>query len=89
MKALLKFLLLKPIYNALILLVLIIPGHSLGWAIIIVTTIIRLLLIPSTNSATRAQKKMRELQPEIEKIKQLQKLVDDARQELYDFLVIK
>ena len=26
---------------------------------------------------------------EIEKIKQLQKLVDDARQELYDFLVIK
>lgn len=70
MKLFLKIILLKPIYNGLILLMLIIPGHSLGWAIIIMTMIIRLLLIPSTNSATRAQKKMRRLQPEIEKIKQ-------------------
>ncbi|TSC92890.1 MAG: preprotein translocase subunit YidC [Candidatus Berkelbacteria bacterium Licking1014_7] len=46
------------------------PGQSLGWAIVILTILVRLALLPSTNSATRAQKKMKELQPEIQKIKE-------------------
>jgi YidC/Oxa1 family membrane protein insertase len=66
----LKVILLKPLFNALILIALIMPGQSLGWAIIILTIIIRLILVPSTNSATKAQKKMKKLQPKLQKIKE-------------------
>jgi len=70
MKAFLKVILLKPLFNILVLLTLIIPGNSLGWAIVLMTILIRLALLPSTNSATRMQKKMKIIQPEMHKIKE-------------------
>jgi YidC/Oxa1 family membrane protein insertase len=59
----------KPIYNGLIFLVSALPGHGLGWAIILLTLIIRtILLIPSQN-AMKSQKRLQEIQPRLEKIK--------------------
>lgn len=69
-KAILKVLLYKPLFNALIFLVWLIPGHSVGWAIIILTVIVRLLLLPSSLKATVAQKRLLALQPKLEEIKQ-------------------
>ena len=68
MKALLKTILYKPLFNALIFLVWLIPGNSVGWAIIILTIIVRLALLPSSLKANRSQIKLRELQPELTKI---------------------
>ena len=59
----------KPIYNALIFFTYIIPGHSLGWAIILLTLIIRTILLAPSQKAMKAQKKMQEIQPRLEKIK--------------------
>jgi len=67
-KSILKLILYQPLYNALIFLVWLIPGHNVGLAIIILTIIIRLILLPSSMKATRQQKRMRELQPEIQAI---------------------
>jgi YidC/Oxa1 family membrane protein insertase len=59
----------KPIYNGLIFLASAIPGHSLGFAIILLTLLIRtILLIPSQN-AMKSQKRLQEVQPRLEKIK--------------------
>ena len=69
-KAFLKTILYKPLYNLLIFLVWLIPGHSVGWAIIILTIIIRLILLPSTAQSIKAQKKIKDLQPEMDKIKE-------------------
>lgn len=69
-KLILKTILYKPLYNALIFLVWLVPGHSVGWAIIILTIIIRLLLLPSSANAIKSQKKFQEMQPEIDKIKE-------------------
>lgn len=69
-KAFFKTILYKPLYNALIFLVWLIPDHSVGWAIIILTIIIRLLLLPSSAKSIKIQKKMRQLQPELDKIKE-------------------
>ena len=70
MMHLLKIILLEPLYNALILITLIMPGKSLGLGIIVLTILIRFALLPSTVSATRAQKKMKKLQPERQKNKE-------------------
>lgn len=77
MKALIKTIIYQPLYNALIFLVWLIPGHSVGWAIIILTTIVRLALLPSSLKANRSQIKLRELQPELTKIQE--KFKDDKQ----------
>jgi YidC/Oxa1 family membrane protein insertase len=65
----------QPLFNALILLYLLIP--DLGVAIILLTVIIKLLLLPTSRKAIESQKKMQEIQPEV---KELQKKYKDNRQ---------
>lgn len=69
-KSFLKFLLYKPLYNILVFLVWLIPGHNVGLAIVILTVLVRLALLPSSGKAIEAQKKIKELQPELDKIKE-------------------
>jgi YidC/Oxa1 family membrane protein insertase len=58
----------QPIYNALILLYNIVPGHDLGVAIILLTVIVRFLLYPISKKQIESQKKLQDLQPEIKKL---------------------
>ncbi len=61
-------LLYQPLVNALIFLYQVL-FHNLGWAIIVLTIVIRAALIPLTMPSLKAAKKMKELAPEIEKLK--------------------
>jgi len=67
-KYILKLILYQPLFNALIFLIWLIPGHNVAFAIIVLTIIIRLILVPSSLKASRAQVRMRNLQPEIQKL---------------------
>ena len=69
MKALLKVVLYQPLFNLLAFLTWLIPGHNIGLAIIALTFLIRIALIPSSNKAIRAQKKIKDLNPQIEELK--------------------
>ena len=60
----------RPLFNVLIFIYNIIPGQDMGIAIIALTIIIRLILYPSQQKALIAQKKMRDLQPELKKIQE-------------------
>jgi YidC/Oxa1 family membrane protein insertase len=60
----------QPIYNALIFLYNIVPGHDLGIAIILLTIIIRVILYPLAKKQIESQAKMQELQPEIKKLQE-------------------
>jgi YidC/Oxa1 family membrane protein insertase len=66
-------LIIKPIFNLLVLIYALLPGHNFGLAIIIFTIIIRLLLWPLVKKQLNHAKAMRELAPEIKKIKQAAK----------------
>ena len=44
--------------------------ERLGWAIILLTLIIRTILLVPSHKSMRAQKKMQDLQPRLEKIKE-------------------
>ena len=64
----------EPIYNLFVALLTGIPGHSLGWAIIIITLIIRLILLVPQQHMLESQKKLQKVQP---KIKAIQKEYKD------------
>lgn len=70
MKALIKTILYQPLFNALIFLIWLVPGHSAGAAIIILTIVIRLLLWPSSQKAMIAQRRLKDLGPELAKLKE-------------------
>ena len=59
----------QPIFNLLVLITAILPGHNFGLAIIIFTIIIRILMWPLVKKQLNQAKAMRELTPEIKKIK--------------------
>ncbi len=65
-------LLYQPLVNGLILFYKLL-GHNLGLAIIAMTIFIRLLLLPLTLPALKASKKMKELKPELDKLKKKHK----------------
>ena len=60
----------QPIYNALIFLYNVVPGHDLGVAIIFLTILIRVVLYPLAKKQIESQKKMQDLQPEIKKLQE-------------------
>lgn len=65
-----ELLLVNPIFNVLLTIYALLPGNDLGLAVILLTILIRLLLWPLLKKQLHSQKAMRELQPEIKKIKE-------------------
>lgn len=60
----------EPLYNVLIFLVGVLPGHSVGGAIIVLTIVVKLALYPLTGKSIRAQRAMKELEPELKRIRE-------------------
>lgn len=63
----------QPIFNLLVLIYAILPGHNFGLALIIFTVIVRLLMWPLVKKQLHQAKVMRQLQPEIRRIKKATK----------------
>jgi YidC/Oxa1 family membrane protein insertase len=59
----------QPIFNLLVFIYALIPGHNFGLAIIVFTILIRLLMWPLVKKQLHHARAMRELQPELKKIK--------------------
>ncbi|HVA11427.1 MAG TPA: YidC/Oxa1 family membrane protein insertase [Candidatus Dormibacteraeota bacterium] len=63
----------QPIFNLLVLIYALLPGHNFGLSLIIFTIVIRLLLWPLLKKQLHQAKAMRNLQPEIKRVKQAAK----------------
>lgn len=61
-------LIVQPIFNLLVLIYAILPGHNFGLALIIFTIVIRLLLWPLVRKQLHQARMMRKLQPELKRI---------------------
>jgi len=79
MKAFIYAVLYQPLFNILIFFAWLIPGHSIALAIIAVTVIIRIILLPSSIKAAKHQMHNMELQPKINKLKS--EIKDPAEQQ--------
>ncbi len=77
----------QPIYNGLIFLISIIPGADVGIAIILLTIIVKLIILPLSHKSIKSQAKIRNIEPEVKEIKEKHKKnkQEQARQvmELY------
>jgi YidC/Oxa1 family membrane protein insertase len=62
-------LIVQPIFNLLVLIYALLPGHNFGLSLIIFTIVIRVLLWPLIKKQLHQAKGMRALQPEIKKVK--------------------
>lgn len=62
-------LIVQPIFNLLVLIYALLPRHNFGMAIILFTIVVRLLMWPLVRKQLRNAKLMRELQPELKRIK--------------------
>ncbi len=62
-------LIVQPIFNLLVLIYALIPGHNFGLAVILFTIVIRLLMWPMVKKQLHNTKAMRKLQPELRRIK--------------------
>ena len=63
----------NPIYNTLVALVALVPGGDVGVAVILLTILIRLILLPFSLSAARTQRAMKTLEPKIKELKEKHK----------------
>lgn len=63
----------EPVYNLIVIVLNIVPLHDIGATIVIVTLIVKLLLLPFNLSALRTQYTMKRIEPEMKRIKELQK----------------
>lgn len=68
----------QPLFNLLILLCYYLPGNNLGLAIIILTLLIRIILYPLQDKASKSQLAMQALQP---KLKEVQAKYKNNREE--------
>jgi YidC/Oxa1 family membrane protein insertase len=59
----------NPLYNVLVYLVGVIPGGDVGIAVIILTLVLRLALLPLSQKAQKTQAGMRTLQPKLDALK--------------------
>ncbi len=67
----------RPLLNLLVGITNVLPGHSVGWAILFVTIIVRLILLPSflhqAKAMQKTQEKMKKIQPKLEDAKKKHK----------------
>lgn len=61
--------LVNPMFNLLVALYLL-TGNNMGWAIILLTLVIRAILVPFSIPSLKSMKKQREIQPQIKKLKE-------------------
>jgi len=60
----------RPLFNGLVFLYNVLPGHDFGIAIIILTILIRILFYPLFQKSIKAQKEMADLQPKIKEVQE-------------------
>lgn len=63
----------EPFYNALVYVVSVMPSNDLGFAIITLTVIVKFITLPFTHKSMKANRKMKQIQGDIDKIKEKHK----------------
>lgn len=86
MSSLFTTILLQPILNLLIWLYNVLPGHDIGFAIIVVTFIVKVILYPLTQAQLKQQRALQQLQPKIEEVRT--RLKDDKEGQARELMAL-
>ncbi|MFZ5559316.1 MAG: YidC/Oxa1 family membrane protein insertase [Patescibacteria group bacterium] len=72
----------RPIFNVLVFLYNIIPGHDFGIAIILLTILIRIILFPIAYKSIKSRQALSVIQPKIKEVQQKYKTKEEQSREL-------
>lgn len=75
----------RPIFNLLVFVYNIVPGHDFGVSIIAVTLLLRIVMFPLAHKALESQKALQELQPKIKEIQNKIKNREEQAKKLLEF----
>jgi YidC/Oxa1 family membrane protein insertase len=75
-----------PIYNLLVFFAVYVPGGDIGIAIILVTIVVKIVLLPLSLGAVRTQKAMKKVEPHLKKIKEDHK--DDKEKQAKEMMAL-
>lgn len=81
MMAIFNEVLFRPLFNLTVFLYNILPGNDFGLAIVVLTLIIKLVFFPLTSKSIRSQKKLSQLNPKVQQIKEKYKNDTKAQSE--------
>ncbi len=59
----------QPLYNGFVFLISVLPGGSVGLAVIILTLAVKFIILPLTHKSVSSQAKMRSIEPEVAEVK--------------------
>lgn len=76
----------QPLYNGLVFLAYFMPWADIGLAVITLTIVVKFILFPLTHSTTKSQVKMREIEPELSKLKE--DLKDDKEKQARELIAL-
>lgn len=74
----------EPIYNGLVFLIDVIPGGEVGLAVIGITVVVKLALLPLSIKSVRTQQTMKKVKPKIDEIKE--KYSDDKEKQAQEMM---
>lgn len=77
----------RPLYNLLLLALMVMPNADVGLAVIALTILVKLVLFPLTQKSIESQMKMKALEPELTRIKA--EVTDKAEQSRQTFALYK
>jgi YidC/Oxa1 family membrane protein insertase len=74
----------QPLYNIIIIMYNIVPGHDFGIAIILTTILLKVIMIPLSKKQIETQKRLQEMQPKIKEIQNKHK--DDKEKQTKELM---
>ncbi len=74
----------QPLYNGLVFLISVIPGADVGLAVIILTLLVKIIILPLSHRSVASQAKMRSIEPEIKKVKEQHKDKQEQARQVMD-----
>lgn len=74
----------QPLYNILVYVYNIIPGNDIGIAIIVLTILIKIILLPFSKQSIRSQKALQDIQPKVEEMRK--KYKDDKEKQAQELM---
>ena len=74
----------EPLYNGLVFLISIMPGADVGLAVIVLTLLVKIIILPLSHKSVASQAKMRSIEPEMKRVKERHKDKQEQARQVMD-----
>src|SRR3972149_138147 len=74
----------EPLYNGLVFVISVMPGADVGLAVIVLTLLVKIIILPLSHKSVASQAKMRSIEPEMKRVKEQHKDKQEQARQVMD-----